>query len=280
MRLMYAQLSDTRLFFDVDGTKLRPDGPRMREVPTLLLLHGGPGFDHSVFKPVFSALAEVAQIVYLDQRGQGCSDPVAQVTITQCADDVVTFCAAVGIEKPVVLGYSFGGMVAMSYAARYPDHPSKLILLSTSAHRILDRILSAFERLGGSEPVEVARQFFADPCDRTLNNYLATCLPHYYQTRQDPDAMARTLFKRRMALDFFTKEYARIDLRPMLPHIRCRTLVIAGDQDPITPLDDARDIARAIDSGLVTLKTFPGCGHGVFPDNPVAAIAGSRESIT
>jgi proline iminopeptidase len=54
---MYAQLSDTRLFFDVDGTKLRPDGPRMREVPTLLLLHGGPGFDHSVFKPHFSNMS-------------------------------------------------------------------------------------------------------------------------------------------------------------------------------------------------------------------------------
>jgi proline iminopeptidase len=279
---MYAQLSDTRLFFDVDGTKLRPDGPRMREVPTLLLLHGGPGFDHSVFKPVFSELADVAQVVYLDQRGQGRSDPVdpAQVTITQCADDVVTFCAAVGIEKPVVLGYSFGGMVAMSYAARYPNHPSKLILLSTSAHRILDRILRAFERLGGSEPVEVARQFFADPCDRTLNNYLATCLPHYYQTRQDPDAMARTLFNRRMALRFFANDHGRIDLRPMLSQIKCTTLVLTGEQDPITPLEDARDNSRAIDSRLVTLKTFPACGHGVFPDDSVAALAAIREFTT
>jgi hypothetical protein len=49
---MKIKVGDSRLFFDVVGAKLRPDGPRMKEVPTLLLLHGGPGFDHSTFKPV------------------------------------------------------------------------------------------------------------------------------------------------------------------------------------------------------------------------------------
>jgi hypothetical protein len=43
---MRIQVGDIKLFFDVDGSKLRPDGPSMRQVPTLLLLHGGPGFDH------------------------------------------------------------------------------------------------------------------------------------------------------------------------------------------------------------------------------------------
>ena len=51
-----------------------PDGPSMREKPTLLLLHGGPGFDHSIYKPVYSSLADCAQIVYLDHRGNGRSD--------------------------------------------------------------------------------------------------------------------------------------------------------------------------------------------------------------
>ena len=68
---MRVKLDDTRLFFDIEGAKLRPDGPQMREVPTLLLLHGGPGFDHSIWKPQFSELTDVAQIVYLDHRGNG-----------------------------------------------------------------------------------------------------------------------------------------------------------------------------------------------------------------
>src|SRR5260370_12938559 len=66
---MHVSVNGVRLFFDVEGAKLVPDGPVMREKPTLLMLHGGPGSDHSIYRPAYSALADVAQIVYLDHRG-------------------------------------------------------------------------------------------------------------------------------------------------------------------------------------------------------------------
>src|SRR5262245_7182358 len=59
-------VGDVRLYFDVEGAQLTADGATMRERPTLLLLHGGPGFDHSIFKPAFSKFQDVFQIVYLD----------------------------------------------------------------------------------------------------------------------------------------------------------------------------------------------------------------------
>ena len=71
---MHIMVNGARLYFDVEGAGLVPDGPRMREKPTLLLLHGGPGFDHSMYKPAFSHLADTAQIVYLDHRGNGRSE--------------------------------------------------------------------------------------------------------------------------------------------------------------------------------------------------------------
>ena len=77
---MFVRVNGERLFIDVEGAGLVPDGPSMREKPTLLLLHGGPGFDHTIFKPAFSALTDVAQVVYLDLRGNGRStgsDPAA-----------------------------------------------------------------------------------------------------------------------------------------------------------------------------------------------------------
>ena len=52
---MHVSVNGVRLFFDVEGTKLVPDGPVMREKPTLLMLHGGPGFDHSIYRPAYSA---------------------------------------------------------------------------------------------------------------------------------------------------------------------------------------------------------------------------------
>ena len=60
---MRFKIGDSRFFFDIEGAKLRPDGPHMREVPTVVLLHGGPGLDHSSYKPDHAPLAGVAQLV-------------------------------------------------------------------------------------------------------------------------------------------------------------------------------------------------------------------------
>jgi pimeloyl-ACP methyl ester carboxylesterase len=80
----------------------------MREKPTLLLLHGGPGFDHSIYKPAYSSLADCAQVIYLDHRGNGRSDagPKEAWTLAQWGDDVHALCEVLGIEHPIVLGAS------------------------------------------------------------------------------------------------------------------------------------------------------------------------------
>jgi len=64
----------TRIFFEVIGRKLVPDGPTMRERPTLHVLHGGPGFDHTGLASILEPLADEVQLVFLDHRGQGRSD--------------------------------------------------------------------------------------------------------------------------------------------------------------------------------------------------------------
>jgi len=133
---MFAQVNGARLFFDVEGAGLVPDGPQMRAKPTLLLLHGGPGFDHTLYRPAFSALADIAQVIYLDHRGNGRSsrDDPAAWNLSQWEDDARAFCDVLGIEKPIVYGASFGGMVARSCVRdAIPEHPGKLILVSTEA---------------------------------------------------------------------------------------------------------------------------------------------------
>jgi pimeloyl-ACP methyl ester carboxylesterase len=60
-----------RLYFDVEGCGLAAQGDAMVQRPALVLLRGGPGADHSFFKPDISALADAAQVIYLDQRGRG-----------------------------------------------------------------------------------------------------------------------------------------------------------------------------------------------------------------
>jgi pimeloyl-ACP methyl ester carboxylesterase len=72
---MEVDANERRLWFDVQGPALVPEGPAMRERPTVVLLYGGPGSsDHSYLKPDVSRLAEVAQVVYLDLPGHGRSE--------------------------------------------------------------------------------------------------------------------------------------------------------------------------------------------------------------
>jgi pimeloyl-ACP methyl ester carboxylesterase len=72
---MQVEVKGRRLWFDVDGPALVPEGPTIRERPTVVLVHGGPGtFDNSYFKPDFARLSGAAQVVYLDLPGHGRSE--------------------------------------------------------------------------------------------------------------------------------------------------------------------------------------------------------------
>lgn len=278
---MRIQVGDVRLFFDVEGASLVPDGPELRSRPTLLLLHGGPGFDHSSFKPLFSALADVAQVVYLDHRGNGRSDRSApdQWTLDRWGDDVFEFCRALEIEHPVVLGQSFGGMVAMAYATRHPDHPGGLILSSTTARTRLDRVLAAFERLGGPEARAAAEAFWTKPGEETLGDYARICFPLYSQTPQDPDARTRTVWNFEVMYHFSGGEDRSMNLLPDLSRVRCPTLVLVGEEDPVTPPGDAEDMLAALPASVARLERFEGCGHGVFRDLPDPGLAAIRRFV-
>ena len=281
---MHIDIGDVSLFFDTEGLKLVGDGPRMRERPTLLLLHGGPGFDHSHLKEGHGPLAEHFQLVYYDHRGNGRSGRSTRDkwTLDQWGDDVRAFCAALGIEKPVVLGLSFGGFVAQSYALRHPDHPAKIILSSTAGRMRYDRIFHMFERLGGAEARKIAEDFWADAsAPGVFEPYHEVCFPLYNQTPQDPDLKERSVMNVDMLGYFFGAdgEGHRFDFLPRLSQVRCPTLVLSGEIDPVTPVEQSEDIADALPSHLVRFERFAGCGHGVERDDQEAALRVIREFI-
>ncbi len=273
---------EVRLFVDIEGPGLVPDGPLMREKPTLILLHGGPGYDHSGFKPIFSRLADLAQIVYVDHRGHGRSDrrPSAEWTLDTFADDVVRLCDALGIVKPIVLGQSFGGFVAQRYLARHPAHPAKVVLSSTSHHMGLDRKLAMFGKLGGAAARDAAEAFWRAPGEATWARYNAHCRLLYNTTRPvNDEARQRTLFVEEILFTSAGGEQQTMQLLPGLARVQCPVLVMAGEQDPVTPLLDAQEIAAAIPPPWGRLVTFAGAGHGAWRDEPDAAMAVLREFI-
>ncbi len=262
---------EVRLFVDVVGASLDPTPSAMVDKPTLMLLHGGPGFDHSSFRPYFDRFADTHQVVYFDHRGQGRSDQRDDPSgwdLDTWADDVVRLADVLGIERPVVLGTSFGGFVAIRYAARHPEHPAKLVLSSTLAHRDYELIESRFEARGGAVAAASYRRLYVER-DVSLESWLEYAehnLPLYNHT---PSELAPSRTRENFeVLAHFHTPFAEMDLRDDVRRIEAPTLVLAGRDDPITPHECSTEIIGLLSPGLGQLEIIEAAGHGTFRDQP------------
>lgn len=270
---MKVSIGDVSLWFDVLNSGLVTDGPVMREKPVLLALHGGPGFDHSDFKDLIEPLCDVAQVVLYDHRANGRSDDCDRSlwNLEQWADDVHAFCAALDIERPVVLGWSFGGMVAQVYASRYPDELAGLVLLATAARLLPERSAAAFERLGGPEARDLFLRATVEHDSSAFDDYLRVCMP-LYTVKRDPEYLrvheTRPIVRQEVAEHFLWGEGTTMDLRPGLANVVCPTLIVNGRHDPITPPECSDEIEEALVNATVTHVVGERSGHDVPEDEP------------
>lgn len=273
---------NVHLFVDIEGAGLIPDASKMRKKPTLILLHGGPGYDHASFKPAFSQLSDIAQIIYYDHRGHGRSDPrpITELSLDILADDVVKLCDALGITKPIVLGQSFGGFVAQRYIERHPEHPLKVILSSTSPHFGLARKLAMFEQLGGPEARKAAKEFWTRPSAKSYDIYQKVCRPYYSAVAPiNNHSSQRATFNNEILFGWVNGEYQNMNLLPGLASAKCPVLVLAGELDPVCPIEDSREIVAALPKQFVQFEEYRDCGHGVWRDNPTKVFPRIREFI-
>lgn len=280
---MYVDVGSARLFFDTVGSQLAVAAERMQPRETLVVMHGGPGFDHSTLRPYFDRFADTHQVLYLDHRGNGRSTgELGTWTLAQWGADVKMLCNTLGIEKPIVYGNSFGGMVAMSYATQFPEHPGKLILSSTAARMHLTATLELMQARGGEKARAVAERFWTAANEQAMHDYMAVCLP-LYNPKPNPSeeaARKRAIFRQEVSRHFILGEMRTMDARAALKAIACPTLILAGDYDPITPTVCSREIFDALTPGIGQIHVFPEAGHGVHRDDPVGAERVLREFLS
>ncbi len=265
---MHIEVNGTRLWFDVDGPALVPDGSRMRQRATLVLVHGGPGgYDHSYFKPHFARLAEHAQVVYLDLRDHGRSarhDP-AQWSFELCADDLRAFCDALDLEAPIVLGHSMGGFIAILFGVRHPGRAGGLILQSTMARFDLDRLVDGFRRAAGDEVAELARRDYGG--DPVTDEEWAQVFAAFGPQVPGPDELARCVQNPALA-DVGMELMRRLDTVASLGRITCPTLVCVGELDAVTSVAAAEEMTRALPPECRRLSVIAGAGHFPWLDRP------------
>lgn len=272
------------LHFDVDGCGLVPVGDTMVQRPTLVLLHGGPGADHSVFKPEFSTMTDIAQVVYLDQRGSGRSDDgePAAWNWPRWADDVAEFCDQLGLTRVALVGTSSGGLVGLHCAARHPQLVAALVLDSALGPATVAETLEVFERRGGPLALRAATRYLGgDTGDEAARAWQEHAVP-LYAGLDDGDMAARR--SRARINDDVQTHFRRggcgpVDPSPLAGSVTCPVLILAGEDDPIAPAAGARRLAASLSSAQVTLRVMAGVGHGVFRQAPQAAFPILREFL-
>lgn len=282
---MRARIRGTEIYFDVEGMGLVPEGARMVERPVAFVIHGGPGGDHTGFKPALTPLAERMQLVYFDHRGQGRSakgDP-ATYTLDENVEDMEALRQHLGLGPIVSIGTSYGGMVAMAHAACYPRSVSHLVLVVTAAHAGFNaRARQIVAERGTAEQKEVAAQLWAGALDtpEKLRRYYDVMGPLYSRSHdpvaakagRDRGILSPEALNRAFAPGGFLQHY---DLRPELARIVAPTLILAGRHDWICPPEFSEEIHRLVPGS--DLRIFEESSHSIRADEPrkmIDAIAG------
>ena len=273
---MKLHVNGTTLFFDIVGSGLDASAA-FKQLPTMIILHGGPGFDHHYLRPWLDPVSEVAQLVYVDQRGCGRSERHTHeyYQLGIMADDIVALCETLHIEHPIVLGQSFGGFVALSIAYRHPNFASGLVLFDTSPAWIGGYDLDALEQMVGGERGkelrEIAyRESTGQASDEELQRFEREIMPLYWHQGYKPEYLDSLYNAVPMNMDIATymmgtlsKEY---DMRPHLSAIKTPALVLQGRYDWVTPMEGAVEMAREMPNAQ--LHVFENSGHMVFIEEP------------
>ena len=283
---MRAKIRNTELYFDVDGMGLIPDGDRMTERPTLFLLHGGPGGDHSGFKTSSAALRDTAQLVYVDYRGSGRSaagDP-ATYTLDNNIDDLDALREHLGLNRISVLGSSYGGMVAQGYALRYPERVANLILVCTApSFRFMEDAQQIVRERGTPDQIRVCQRLWDGNFETMdqLEEYYRLMGPMYSTTFKPEDFEngwkrgIRSFVALNRGFGDFLRKFDYID---RLHQIACPTLVLAAEHDWICPPKHGQLIARKIPRAQ--FKLFAKSGHSLASDEPLAYQQAIRGFLT
>jgi proline iminopeptidase len=240
---------------------------------TVVLLHGGPGMDHTVFKPAFDPLCKYVDVVYYDHRGCGQSADGARSkwNLAQWAEDVKSFLDHTDIKKPIVLGTSFGGLVAQQLAVAHPQSLGGLVLMSTAAKADVTLCVSYMERFGGKKAAAAAAAFFSNSNEPgVVEKFQELCIPLYAHKGVNWDILNNVTYRPEVSDHFFAAhgEFHSFDFSHALGSIDVSTLVVHGKKDVVFPYPLAEELFKNLKSRRKELVGIRDCGHFSEQDAP------------
>ena len=245
--------------------------------PALVLINGGPGGTHHDFHPYFGRAAQFATVVYYDQRGCGQSDYAKGkgYTIKQAVDDLDKLREALKLEKLMVLGWSYGGVLAQSYTVKYPEHVAGLVLVGSSPdgfHLALQptRQYDFLSREEGKKIAEVHNNRSLSLAQSVFNAHLNGDWKRqsfYRPTREELARMALYGWKHDPVFrQSICAELPQIDLRNLFQGCPIPVLILEGRQDLTWGSDKPEKLAGCFPGSR--LAVFERAAHAPFADEP------------
>ena len=225
----------------------------------VLLLHGW-GSSCEVYRGFINTLKGRCRLVAPDFPGCGKSGIMSEPwTVETYADFVLKFMAAVGLDNPIMMGHSHGGRVTLYMTASGMVKPPKIVLLDAAG--LIPK--KSFKQKFRAKSFKVIKRVLTLPIIKSFSGDLLDKARRHYGSA-DYNAAPEVLRKTLVSL-------VNTDIRDMLPNIKCPSLLIWGENDTATPLEDAKTIEKLIpDAGLCVIK---GTGHFSFCERPYEANA-------
>ncbi len=240
----------------------------------LLLLNGGL-MSIPAWEPIAAPLARGRKVIRLDFRGQLLTPGPAPAALEDHASDVIDLLDFLGIERADLLGTSFGGLVALIVAGRWPARVRRLVVVTATAALTpeMRRQAQALERL--AEAGDGAALFRLLAAGTFSERYLATQPAGWVEERAKATAtMPRAWFGDLAGL---MKALGTLELGEILPRIAAPALVIGAELDRTFPIENSRAIARAIPRSR--LEILEGVGHGAVVEAPGRIVALAEEFL-
>lgn len=245
------------MFVTIDGMKINytEEG---QGIP-VLLLHGW-GSSNAVYSGIINALKGRCRLVAPDFPGCGGSDTMREPwTLETYADFVLKFIKAVNLENPIMMGHSHGGRVTLYMTAKSMVNPPKIVLLDAAGLIPKKSTKQKFR----AKSFKAIKSVLTLPVIKNYSEGLLDKARRHYGSadyNNAPEVLRKTLVS-----------LVNTDLRDILPDIKCPSLLIWGENDTATPLEDAKTIEKLIpDAGLCVIK---GTGHYSFVERPFEAHA-------
>jgi proline iminopeptidase len=269
-------VGDTRLYVDDRGN---PDGP------ALVILHGGPGLDHTMFGTALDPLGDEYRLLLVDQREQGRSDrgtPAETWTLAQLAADV----DALGVEPYAVLGHSYGAFVALQHALDSTRPPVATIISSgLPSERWLEDLE---ETLATFEPEDLREQVAASwEAEKTVEDQdgerrlVADQMPFHFADPRDPRIeevdVADMIFSPAVTRAAASGSYGAIEVEDRLGEIAHPVLVMTGRHDRLCTAPAAEFMAERIPGAQ--LEILEHSAHMGFIEEPEAYLSAVRSFL-